>query len=85
MSDPGFWLEEKLTCPNCGKDAEPEGTTDLRWWECTDPECGYEFGYARLPQPDSSCQLGVPAQVRRAASVPQRPQVFIPTIGRRPE
>jgi hypothetical protein len=51
--------------------AEPEEDGDFRYWACD--TCGYEFGYHPVPSTvDSSCQLGVPEDVRRKASVPAR-------------
>jgi hypothetical protein len=62
---------------------EPEEDGDLRLWVCN--RCGDETGYVRIPVQEGSCQLGIPEDVRRAASVvPGSTEVFIGTIGRRP-
>jgi len=84
------WVDEPVPCgdPECaetGGMAEPESDGELRYYACV--ACGYEFGYEMTRQPEGTCQLGVPEEVRRIASrVPvQSPQpVFLgTTIGRR--
>jgi hypothetical protein len=84
-------VDEPVPCgdPECaetGGRAEPESDGELRYYACT--ECGFEFGYEMTRQPEGTCQLGVPEEVRRAASFApvQEPQpVFLgTTIGRRP-
>lgn len=57
--------------PECSGQAEPEQDGEhCSYWAC--PECGFEFGY-ELMSPDSdegACQIGVPENIRRAASAP---------------
>ncbi len=84
MSEP--WVVQATGCPDCGGPAEPEEEDGLRKYVCT--ACEYEFGFQLLQQaePEGSCQLGVPEEVRRRASVPPRAsEVFIGQIGRRAE
>lgn len=56
--------EESVDCPSCGDKAEPEQEDDLVYFAC---QCGHEFGYRRIAQEDTSCQLGIPESVRFAA------------------
>ncbi len=74
-------------CPSCGARAEPEEEDGLRKYVCTDQDsCGYEFGFVLAAQPDADCQLGIPEEVRRGASlVPPSRATFLGDIGRRPE
>lgn len=74
----------------CAGIAEPEedlaeGGT-LKYWVCR--TCGMEFGFRLVKdeQAAGSCSLGIPEDVRRAASVPPKEGVFLgATIGRRPQ
>ncbi len=98
MSDVQEASAQSRECPVCGSLCEPEVEGDLRWWECDDEGCeagGYQFGWERWLQPqDDACSLGVPEDVRRAASRPMeaaqaqeaaaQPVSLGPTIGRRP-
>lgn len=85
----GRWVDEPVPCldPECaeaGGMAEPESDGELRYYACA--VCGYEGGYEQTAPAEGNCQLGVPEEVRRIASVPppQDPQpVFLGTIGRR--
>lgn len=60
------------TDPGCGGQAEPEQDGDHIYYECL--TCGYTFGFTRtenlLVQPGGACAVGVPEDVRRAASQP---------------
>jgi hypothetical protein len=84
------WVDEPVPCfdPECAEDGGmgfPEADGDLRYYAC--PECGMEFGYEQVRQDAGACQIGIPEEVRRAASIApaQDPQpVFLGTIGRRP-
>lgn len=85
------WIDELVAAcgdPGCPGPSEPEQDDDLRYYVCTRPECGYEWGHNRVRQPSSTgtCQLGVPEGVRSAFSQPagQREPVML-QIGRRPE
>lgn len=62
-------IEEETPCrdPECSGIAEPEVDGGYRFYEC--PECGFLFGYSRVEQPDDVCGIGVPEEVRRAASI----------------
>lgn len=76
--------------------AEPDGDGDLHYYACDN--CGYEFGYERITpdtlavDEDGSCSIGVPAEVRKAASAgmeaslaaQQRKELPVLQIGRRP-
>jgi hypothetical protein len=85
---------ESVPCadPQCRGRAEPEQDGDHLYFECED--CGYAFGFTRsetvLAQPDGSCSVGVPEDIRRAASQPMtnalRDSSPLPllSIGRRP-
>jgi hypothetical protein len=64
--------------------AEPESDGELRYYACA--ECGFEFAYEMTRQPEGTCQLGVPEEVRRIASIApaqEKQPVFLGTIGRR--
>lgn len=83
-------LDDARRCPDgdCGAIAEPEQDGDHRYFECT--HCGYGFGYARLDtlsvSSTSTCAVGIPEDIRRAASaVTERALGTQPllTIGRR--
>lgn len=74
-------VEEGHLCISCGRMAEPEQDGDVLYFACS---CGFESGYRRVAAADPSCQLGVPEDVRRQASVPLPGPVLV-TIGRRPE
>lgn len=82
------WVDEPVRCgdPECLQkqpSAEPESDGELRYYACS---CGFEFGYEQAAPVEGNCQIGVPEEVRRIASVPpsQDPQpVFLGTIGRR--
>jgi hypothetical protein len=91
------WVDEPVPCgdPECaeaGGMAEPESDGELRYYACT--TCGYEFGYEMARQDEGACSLGIPEEVRRAASInpgsiapaQEKPPVFLSTtIGRRPQ
>lgn len=57
---------ESLACPSCGSLAEPEQDGDLTYFAC---ECGHEFGYRRVVEQESTCQLGVPEEIRAGFSL----------------
>lgn len=64
---------EARECPSCPYEldrvtqVEPELDGDLRYYEC--PECGYEWGWSRIEkQQENTCSMGVPEDIRRAAS-----------------
>jgi len=72
--------------------AEPEQDGEHCYYSC--PTCGYLFGFstARLSltaQNDGACAVGVPEDVRRAASAPMRnvlaAQGPLLTIGKVPD
>ena len=76
------WVEEAaVPCPRgaeeCGGTAVPEEDDGSRYWACTDPECGYTFGYQLVPQDDGACSQGVPEHLQD-----RRAPVFV-EIGRR--
>ena len=50
----------------------PESEMDGGYFYFSCPECGSEWGYRQLPSKvdDESCGIGVPVDVRRAASTP---------------
>jgi hypothetical protein len=77
-------IGEAMECLSCGDRAQPEQDGDLIYYACG---CGYEFGYQRVAQEqDNACQLGVPEEIRRAASPPDPgPGLPLLQIGRRPE
>ena len=84
------WVDEPVPCgdPECaevyGSMAEPESDGELRYYACI--TCGYEFGYEMTRQPEGTCQLGVPEEVRRIASrepAQEQQPVFLGAIGRR--
>jgi hypothetical protein len=84
-----LWSDEPVPCfdPECaeaGGVAEPESDGELRYYACT--TCGYEGGYEQVRQDAGACSLGIPEEVRRAASPAPEPQpVFLGSmIGRRP-
>ncbi len=62
--------------PDCGGVAEPEQENDLHYWNCL--ACGYTFGYVQAARttygvdPDGTCSVGIPEDIRRAASAPAR-------------
>lgn len=67
------WSEKARPCgdPDCDGTAEPEGDQELRYFSCD--VCGFEFGYQRVTTELAEvggCSLGIPADVRRAASAP---------------
>lgn len=55
FSGPDF--SESAECPSCGHHAEPEQDGDVLYWAC---DCGFEFGHARVTQPEESCAAGIP-------------------------
>lgn len=59
-------IGEAKECPSCGDRAQPEQDGDLIYYACG---CGHEFGYQRVAQQDSSCQLGVPEEIRKGYSL----------------
>jgi hypothetical protein len=88
-------VDEPVPCldPECaekGGMAEPESDGELRFYACT--TCGYEGNYQMVRQSSDACSLGIPEEVRRAASFDPRQDrpsagqpVFLgTTIGRRP-
>lgn len=86
---------ETVPCadPGCRGRAEPEQDGDHTYFECE--ECGYAFGFTRsetvLAYRDDNCAVGVPEDIRRAASQPMtnalRASDPLPllSIGRRPD
>lgn len=58
--------------PACGGRAEPEQDGDHTYFECV--ECGYAFAFQRVEtvavNPEGRCSVGIPEDVRRAASQP---------------
>jgi hypothetical protein len=56
--------------PECSGLAEPEIDGTHRYLECQ--ECGSTFGYVKIQNPVvvDSCAMGVPEDIRRAASAP---------------
>ncbi len=57
--------------PECSGAAEPEQDGEHAYYECAD--CGYVFGFTRTSpalQPAGACAVGVPEDIRRAASQP---------------
>lgn len=85
---------ESVRCadPECSGRAEPEQDGDHTYFECE--ECGYAFGFTRLEtvavQPDGACSVGVPEDLRRAASQPMTKALRasgppLLSIGRRPD
>lgn len=82
---PEPYLAVIVGCPSCGEPAEPEEEDGVFKHVC---ECGFEFGHRRLDQPEDSCSLGIPEDVRRGHDSPpaQDQPVFLgTTIGRRPQ
>lgn len=78
--------------PQCNGRAEPEQDGDHTYMECA--ECGYAFGFTRVEtvavNPDGGCSVGVPEDVRRAASRPMTNALAateppLLSIGRRPD
>lgn len=86
---------ETVPCadPACGGRAEPEQDGDHLYYDCT--QCGYTFGFTRtdttLAHRDNTCAVGIPEDIRRAASEPMtqalRKTTPLPllSIGRRPD
>lgn len=85
---------ESVPCadPQCRGRAEPEQDGDHLYFECVD--CGYAFGFTRsetvLQQPAGTCSVGIPEDVRRAASQPMTNALAasgppLLSIGRRPD
>jgi tRNA(Ile2) C34 agmatinyltransferase TiaS len=84
---------ESVPCadPLCRGRAEPEQDGDHTYFECED--CGYAFGFTRtdvLAKRDNGCAVGVPEDVRRAASQPMTNALRasappLLSIGRRPD
>lgn len=56
-----------VDCPQCGGKAEPELDGEHAYYACS---CGFEFGYTRVEgnRLEGNCQIGVPANVRKAFS-----------------
>lgn len=78
--------------PGCRGRAEPEQGGDYTFFECE--TCGYAFGFTRtgnaLANSNGACAVGVPEDIRRAASQPMtnalaasQPLPLL-SIGRRP-
>lgn len=65
---------ESVACkdPECRGRAEPEQDGDHTYVECV--QCGYAFGFQRVSTPSlnpgNTCSVGIPEDVRRAASQP---------------
>jgi hypothetical protein len=85
---------ESVPCtdPQCRGRAEPEQDGDHLYFECL--TCGYAFGFTRSEtvavNPDGACAVGVPEDVRRAASQPMTNALRasgppLLSIGRRPD
>lgn len=83
-------VSDRGVCPSCeNEDVPPEQEGDVIFYSCP---CGMDFGYRVLPESDQdpSCQLGVPEEVRAAASfnfpvpVPNEPVFLGFEIPRRP-
>jgi hypothetical protein len=75
------WVDGAIPCYDfeCPGSAEPESDGETRWYECT--QCGYQFSFQVVRQPDSgTCAIGVSVETRRAAPGPVLLQ-----IGRRPD
>jgi hypothetical protein len=81
---PELHLAVTVACEQCGGPAELESDGESEQFECTDQEnCGAVFGYRLLRQDQGGvCGLGVPTALQQAAPPGQ---VFLGTIGRRPE
>lgn len=67
--------------PECSGVAEPEQDQDhCTYWAC--PECGYEFGHVLIGKgEDETCQIGVPEEIRKAASAPMQAALAEQTKG----
>lgn len=68
MAEP--WVGERVFCgrgpEECEGVAEPEEDGEVRFYKCTRPECGFEFGFEVIGRPEQdNCQLGIPEDVRR--------------------
>jgi hypothetical protein len=84
---------ESVPCadPQCRGRAEPEQDGDHLYFECI--TCGYAFGFTRsetVLHPANTCAVGVPEDVRRAASQPMTNALRasappLLSIGRRPD
>lgn len=76
-------IEGEQPCPDvdCGGVAEPEVDAGYSYYECG--ECGFQFGYARMDQPDETCALGIPEAIRRAASIEPPGKRVIPLMVKR--
>ena len=103
MTIPALDIDTAVACldPDCITDvgarsvAEPEHDGDYRYYCCT--TCGHTFGfvqstsYAIAAQNGGFCAVGVPEDVRRAASAPMEHSIAaaqpgpLLTIGRRPD
>jgi hypothetical protein len=70
-------VEQQKSCPSCSRLAEPEQDGDLIYYACE--SCGYEFGYRQARQ-EGMCAAGI-----MPLPSPEPAQVFIGSIGRRPE
>lgn len=78
MTEPqlDIWQDKTVPCADseCDGQGEPDGDNELKYYTCDN--CGYEFGYQRIPQTVISedqagnCSVGIPEEVRRRASVP---------------
>lgn len=70
--------------PECGGLAEPEIDGTVRYLECQ--ECGSTFGFVKVQNPVKveSCALGVPEDVRRAASAPMEGAMMDQVVKRAP-
>jgi hypothetical protein len=84
---------ESVPCadPECGGQAEPEQDGNYLYFECA---CGHTFGFTRsetvLVDPTGACAVGIPEDVRRAASQPMTNALRasgppLLSIGRRPD
>lgn len=81
---------EAQRCPVCDVETEPERDGDYHYFECENEDCeagGYTWGFIKIQvaQPDGSCSLGVPEDVRRSASAPMeqalRPKAGVVDLG----
>lgn len=64
------WFGENVPCgrgpDECKGTAEPEEDGEARYYKCTAPDCGFEFGYEIVSEPaQGDCQLGIPEETRK--------------------
>jgi hypothetical protein len=78
---PDLRIASAVECPQCAERAELESDGESEYYVCL--SCDATFGYRLLRQDQGgACQLGVPTALQQAAPPGQ---VFLGTIGRRPE